>query len=165
MRTKLQQAFLHQMEENQRLVHKVCKIYTDNPDDHEDLFQEIVLQLWKAFPNYRAEAKFSTWAYKIALNTAITLFRKREKQPKVDADKEILNLHIKSDEVDEESEKIQIMYEAIHQLNDIEKALIMMFLDDKPYKEIAELLSISEGNARIKMMRTRDKLKTLIQHK
>lgn len=165
MKTQTEQLFLDEMNQHQRLVHKVCKIYTDNSQDHEDLFQEIVLQLWRAYPNFRGEAKFSTWAYRIAINTAMTVFRKKNRQPQLDTEKEWTYLNVKAEDTDDESEKLQIMYEAIHQLNDVEKALIMMFLDGKSYREIGELLNISEGNARIKMMRTRDKLKTLIQHK
>ena len=70
MKAEQQQEFIKQLNENQRVIHKICKIYMDNPSDHEDLFQEIVIQLWKAYPNFRGEAKFSTWAYRIGLNTS-----------------------------------------------------------------------------------------------
>lgn len=165
MNTIKERAFIAEINAHQRLVHKICKIYTDTPHDHEDLFQEIVIQLWKAYPNFRGDALFSTWAYKIALNTAMTLFRKKNRTPKINAQSDVFQLEIREEEKPEDSDKINAMYDTIHQLNDVEKALIMMFLDDKSYREIAEILGISEGNARIKMMRTREKLKHLIQKK
>ena len=76
MSESLEQSFVKQLKENQNIVHKICRLYTVDSDSHNDLFQEITIQLWKAFPKFRGEAKFSTWAYRVALNTAITLYRK-----------------------------------------------------------------------------------------
>lgn len=164
MKTELQKEFIHQLNDNQRIVHKICKIYTDNSHDHEDLFQEIVIQLWKAYPDYRGDAKFSTWMYRIGLNTALALFRKQSKSVPTDPSETLENLNIINDtDHEEKNAQIQAMYNAIHQLTDIEKALIMMFLDDKSYKEISEILGITEGNARVKMNRAKEKLKTLIK--
>lgn len=163
MKTELQQDFIKQLNENQRIVHKICKIYTDTPHDHEDLFQEIVIQLWKAYPNFRGEAKFSTWMYRIGLNTALALYKKQSKTISTDRDTSLEHIKITNEEHEEQNTQIQAMYEAIHLLSDIEKALIMMFLDDKPYKEIAEILGITEGNARVKMNRAKEKLRTLIK--
>ena len=134
----------------------------DNPSDHEDLFQEIVIQLWKAYPNFRGEAKFSTWAYRIGLNTTLALFRKRKRDVPVDSMEILPEIKI-AEENDDQTAQIQAMYDAIHQLSDVEKALIMMYLDDKPYREISEILGITEGNARVKMNRAKEKLKTLIK--
>lgn len=162
MNTGQQKEFVKQVNENQRIIHKICKIYTDNPHDHEDLFQEITIQLWKSYPSFRGEAKFSSWMYRIGLNTALALFRKRDKQVSICQETSVENLKIIQDE-HHEDERLKLMYDAIHQLSDVEKALIMMFLDDKPYKEIAEILGITEGNARVKMNRAKEKLKTLIK--
>lgn len=162
MNTGQQKEFVKQVNENQRIIHKICKIYTDNPHDHEDLFQEITIQLWKSYPSFRGEAKFSSWMYRIGLNTALALFRKRDKQVSICQETSVENLKIIQDE-HHEDERLKLMYDAIHQLSDVEKALIMMFLDDKPYKEIAEILGITEGNARVKMNRAKEKLKNLIK--
>lgn len=163
MKTELQQDFIKQLNENQRIVHKICKIYTDTPHDHEDLFQEIIIQLWKAYPNFRGEAKFSTWMYRIGLNTALALYKKQSKTISTDRDTSLEHIKITNEDHEEQNTQIQAMYEAIHLLSDVEKALIMMFLDDKPYKEIAEILGITEGNARVKMNRAKEKLRTLIK--
>lgn len=154
--------FVKLMSENQRLVHKICKIYTDNPLDHDDLFQEITLQLWKSFATFRGDAKFSTWAYRIALNTAMTLYRKKHKTIDTENDRDLYQIKIKYEEYTED-ERLQTMYNAIHLLSDIEKALIMMFLDNKTYREISEILGITEGNARVKMNRAKEKLKSMIK--
>ena len=74
MSTNLETTFIQFLKENQRIVHKICRIYTNNEQDHEDLFQEITIQLWKSFPGFKGDAKFSTWMYRVSLNTAITLF-------------------------------------------------------------------------------------------
>lgn len=163
MRTSLHQEFVKRVNEHQRVIHKICKIYTDNLCDHEDLFQEIVIQLWKSYPSFREESKFTTWMYRIGLNTALALFRKRERKVETYGEEHLAQVKIAHEEDNPENAKIQAMYDAIHQLSDVEKALIMMYLDDKTYKEIGEMLGITEGNARVKMNRAKEKLKTLIK--
>lgn len=154
--------FVSLLEENQNLVHKICRLYTNDEDAHKDLFQEISIQLWKAYPGFRGDAKFSTWAYRIGLNTAISLFRKSKKQ----IDTTSLNTSIHHFEYssynDEEEQQLKMMYTALYQLNDIDKALVFMYLEDKNYEEISETLGISEVNARVKMNRIKIKLKKIL---
>ena len=76
MNEALEKSFVKQLRENQNIIHKICRLYTSDADAHKDLFQEITIQLWKAYPKFRGESKFSTWAYRVALNTSITLYRK-----------------------------------------------------------------------------------------
>ncbi|MEW7399604.1 sigma-70 family RNA polymerase sigma factor [Elizabethkingia anophelis] len=163
MQSKQEENFVKQITENQRLIHKVCRIYTDNEVDHEDLFQEITLQLWKSFSGYRGEAKFSTWMYRIALNTAISLFRKSDRKIRTQSDVDFVSLKIECDEYIDDEDKIRNMYKMIHKLSDIERALIMMYLDDKSYREIGNILGITEGNARVKMNRAKNNLKSLVK--
>jgi RNA polymerase sigma-70 factor (ECF subfamily) len=159
---ELEHAFVTELECNQNVVHKVCTLYTNDRDAHNDLFQEITIQLWKAYPKFRGDAKFSTWMYRVALNTAITLYRKSKKSVKT-LDDETIFFKIKADEYDPtEEQQLSLMYKAIKQLNDIDKALVFLFLEDKNYKEISETLGISEVNARVKMNRIKSKLKTIL---
>jgi RNA polymerase sigma-70 factor (ECF subfamily) len=159
---QLEQFFVSQIKEHQNLIHKVCRIYTTNEDDHKDLFQEITIQLWKAYPRFRGDSKFTTWAYRVALNTAITLFRKKSKNPNtIEIDSNIHRIDFTEYNYEEE-EQLKIMYKAIHQLGDIDKALVFMYLEDKDYTEISETLGISEVNARVKMNRVKTKLKQII---
>ena len=158
----LEKDFLEKIEKHKGVVFKISKMYMDNFDDQKDLFQEITFQAWKAFPKFEGRSEFSTWLYRIALNTAIT-FLKSEKKRGFIENKETQNLNIKYDEYDEEKEKnLQKMYGAIHQLNEIVKALIFYYLQDFSGKEMAEQLGLSEGNARIKLNRAKNKLKELL---
>jgi RNA polymerase sigma factor (sigma-70 family) len=159
---ELEKQFVKLLDENQNIIHKVCRVYTNNSDAHKDLFQEVTIQLWKAYPKFRGDAKFSTWMYRVALNTAITLYRKSKREIQTS---DISDFHYKLeyDEYDGEiEEQMQLLYKAIHQLSDIEKALILLYLEDKPYKEIAETMGITEVNARVKVNRIKTKLKTIL---
>lgn len=150
------------MEEHQNIVHKVCRIYTDNQEAHNDLFQEITIQLWKAYPKFRGDSKFSTWMYRVGLNTAITLYRRNKKRIKTHTIDDV-EFKVKSVDYDDTEERqLKLMYDAVHQLNDIEKALVFLYLEDKNYREISETLGISEVNARVKMNRVKSKLKTIL---
>ena len=162
MSENLEHSFVKQLRENQNIIHKICRLYTNDDDAHKDLFQEITIQLWKAFPKFRGDSKFSTWAYRVALNTAITLYRKTKRS--INTVEFEGRQHFLNDvEYDyEEEEQLKLMYQAVYQLNDIEKALIFMYLEDKDYHEISETLGISEVNARVKMNRIKGKLKKIL---
>lgn len=133
-------------------MHKICRLYTNHQEAHNDLFKEIKIQLWKSYPKFRGEAKFSTWMYRISLNTAITLYRKSKQsidthglntfQYKIKA--EVYN--------DAEEQQLKLLYQAIYLLNNIEKALIFLYLEDTDYREISKTPGISEVNARVKMI-------------
>lgn len=154
--------FVNLLEEHQNILHKICKLYTSDIDAHKDLFQEMVIQLWKAYPSFKGDSKFTTWAYRVALNTAISLYRvKKRKITTVEWDNSLQN--IKYEEYDDQHEiQLSTLYTAVRKLNDIEKALVYMYLEDKDYAEISETLGISEVNARVKMNRIKTKLKTMI---
>jgi|TARA_R110002072_G_scaffold232359_1_gene389852 RNA polymerase sigma factor (sigma-70 family) len=158
----LETRFLSDFETNQNIAHKICRIYTTNKDAHNDLFQEITIQLWKNYPKFRGDSKFSTWMYRVALNTAISLYRKSTRRIKTQ-DISDFAYKIKGHEYDDTEEKqLASLYKAIHHLNDIDKALIFLYLEDKPYKEISETLGITSVNARVKMNRAKEKLKNIL---
>ena len=158
----LEQNFAGQLKANQNIIHKICRLYTSGEDAHKDLFQEITIQLWKAFPKFRGDSKFSTWAYRVALNTAITLYRKSTRS--IQTNEYDGTKHFLQDEEYnyEEEEQLKLLYASVYQLNDIEKALVYMYLEDKDYTEISETLGISEVNARVKMNRIKGKLKKIL---
>ena len=162
MNKQLEHSFVELLEKHQNIVHKVCRLYTNSEDAHNDLFQEITIQLWKAYPKFRGDAKFSTWMYRVSLNTAITLYRKSKRRV---ATQEFdgVQFKIKAEEYDDTEERqLKLLYSAVQQLNDIEKALVFLYLEDKNYKEISETMGISEVNARVKMNRIKTKLKTIL---
>lgn len=159
MQKDLETKFLSDFEQNQNIVHKVCRIYTTSRDAHNDLFQEITIQLWKNYSKFRGDAKFSTWMYRVALNTAISLYRKSTRRVKTQ-DIADFAYKIKGEDYDDTEElQLKALYTAIRKLGDIDKALIFLYLEDKPYKEIAATLGISDVNARVKMNRAKEKLK------
>ncbi len=162
MSDQLEQSFVKQLKENQNIIHKICRLYTNGQDAHKDLFQEITIQLWKAYPKFRGDSKFSTWAYRVALNTAITLYRKSTRTVNT-VEFENQRHFIHQDEYNyEEEEQIKLLYQAVYQLNDIEKALVFMYLEDKDYAEISQTLGITEVNARVKMNRIKGKLRKIL---
>lgn len=160
--TELEKEFLEKMENHKAMIFKISKMYMDRFDDQKDLFQEITYQVWKAYPTFEGRSEFSTWLYRIALNTAI-IFLKSEKRRSFISNENIENFRIKNDEYNfEEEEKLKMMYGAIHQLNAIDKALIFYYLEDFSGREIALQLGITEGNARVKLNRAKEKLKLII---
>lgn len=162
MEKELEHRFVTNLEKHQNIVHKICRIYTSDQESHNDLFQEITIQLWKAFPKFRGDAKFSTWMYRVALNTAITLYRKSKRDIKTQ-DIDTVSFRIKADEYNDETEQqLKLMYTAVKELNDIDKALVFLYLEDQSYKEISETLGITEVNARVKMNRVKTKLRNIL---
>lgn len=162
MQKDLETKFLSDFEKNQNIAHKICRIYTTDRDAHKDLFQEITIQLWKNYPKFRGDSKFSTWMYRVALNTAISLYRKSTRTIQTQ-DISDFSYKIKATDYDDTEEKqLAALYKAIHKLNDIEKALIFLYLEDKSFKEIAETLGVSSVNARVKMTRAKEKLKNIL---
>lgn len=135
----------------------------DNYDDQQDLFQEIICQLWKAYDSFRNESQFSTWMYRVAVNTAIVFLKKDKK--KVDK-YAIASENIKEEETDSHIKESQIehFYKAVQKLEKIDKAIIFYQLEGFSHKEIGENLGISEGNARVKLNRTKEKLKEIIKN-
>ena len=160
--SSLEKDFLEKIEKHKGVIFKISKMYMDNFDDQKDLFQEITFQVWKAYPTFEGRSEFSTWLYRIALNTAI-LFLKSKKRRSFIQNNEVSNFKINLDEYDDDEEqKLKKMYEAINQLNAIDKALIFYYLENYSGKQIAEQMGISEVNARVKMNRAKEKLKQLI---
>jgi len=153
--------FLQLIEENKGILFKISKIYQDDPEDRDDLLQEMVLQLWLAFESFRGESKFSSWMYRVALNTAISDYRKQQRTIATTD----LNLFTKEiaeqAEYNDKEEKLKSLYNAIGHLPEIEKAIVMLYLDDKSYEEMEDILGINQNNLRVKMNRIKEKLRQL----
>ena len=141
----------------------MCNIYCDDQDDRDDLFQEIVAQLWKSYASFREESKFTTWMYRVALNTAITTFKKTKRRP----DQNRLtydNFQVKDENYDAETEEeIKTLHRAVTQLTSIEKSIVLLFLENKKYEEIAEITGITQNYVRVKMNRIKKKLKKFME--
>jgi len=157
MRTDKEQ-FSALLEENKGIIHKISLIYTSNKADKADLFQDICLQLWRSYSNFRNDAQFSTWLYRVALNTAISQVRKKKA---LDED-EYRELYSENS-ASETDEKIKLLFRAITMLNKVDRALILLWLEKKKYEEIAEILGISKSNVSVKLVRIKEKLSKIIK--
>lgn len=149
------QEFMDLLLEHQHLLHKVCRAYCPHPEDQRDLFQDIALHLWRAYPSFRHEAKWSTWMYRIALNVALS--QTRRSRPVIESFHPDRHHLVACPDSRHEVEHI---YEAIQTLTDVEKAFLLLFLEDHTTEEIAHLLGITPNHVRVKMHRIREKLKT-----
>ncbi|UYZ65166.1 RNA polymerase sigma factor [Hymenobacter weizhouensis] len=157
------------VKEYQPLLRRVCRLYCSDPDDRQDLFQEVVLQLWRAWPRYQpqAGAKLSTWLYRIALNVAISGLRQRTRRPRssrLGADEGNAAHHLaQPDEpATYEPEEMAALYRAINRLSDVDKAFVLLYLEERTYEEMADILGITQNNVRVKMHRIQDKLRQLL---
>lgn len=155
--------FLQLIGKNKGILYKISKIYQDDPDGRDDLLQEMILQLWLVFGSFRGESKFSSWMYRVALNTAIAFFKKQKRRP----DREQLPYQYdKAEELcpaGEKEEQLAAFYKAVQQLDKIEKALIYLYMENQPYEEIAATLGITDGNVRVRLNRVKSKLKEIIK--
>lgn len=153
-----QNEFIELIDSWQPLIYKVCLVYCKDKDDLCDLFQETLLNLWTAYPRYRGEGKISTWIYRITLNTCISDLRRKSKI-KVVPLQDALNLYENNSD-----ERINELYTLIRRLSLIERALILLWLDEKSYEEISAILQISKSNVSVKLVRIKEKLKQMSNH-
>jgi RNA polymerase sigma-70 factor (ECF subfamily) len=156
----MEKAFLKSINDHQKIIYKICRIYRDSREDQEDLFQEIVYQLWKSYPSFKGESKISSWIYRIALNTAMAAYRKA--RPRIDYVEEFPE-SIHSYNESRQSENEERLFWIFRQLNDPEKALVSLYLEDFSYQEISEITGISESNVGVRLNRIKNKLKEIIK--
>jgi RNA polymerase sigma factor (sigma-70 family) len=151
--------FIKVVNENQAILNKICFGYAKNAEDRHDLQQDILIQIWKAYPKFKHESQLSTWIYRIALNTAISNFRKEKRKIQ---GSELSHDNYQIPEVHDNAEldgNITVLYQLIYQLNDLEKAIMLLYLDDQSYKKISEIVGITETNVATKISRIKSKLK------
>lgn len=154
--------FLEKIEKHKGVVFKISKMYMDNKDDQNDLYQEIIYQTWKSYGDFQKRSDFSTWLYRTALNTAIVFLRSEKKRSFIQ-NQNVDGLSARQEPYnDTDDMNMKRMYEAIHQLSPIDKALIFFFLEGFSGKEIAVQLGITEVNTRVKLKRAKEKLKEII---
>jgi RNA polymerase sigma-70 factor (ECF subfamily) len=138
-------------------------MYCNNREDKEDLFQDIVLQLWRAYGSFNGDSKISTWIYRIALNNAITRLRKETKREKF-AGLDDNVFEIAATDNKEENDQVLQMYEAIKMLSEVERAITMLYMDDYSYREIGEVMGLSESNVGFNLNKIRAKLRTIVNN-
>jgi RNA polymerase sigma-70 factor (ECF subfamily) len=155
MNDELKQRFSDEVFLHVGILQKVCRIYKKDTADREDLFQEILYNAWQAYPRFEGRSKFSTWLYRVALNTALHQNRKDRRS--------VTMVQLESNSVDlfetEEVDTLKILYQAIDHLNPLEKSIIILYLDDQSYNEIAEITGLSVNNIGVKLNRIKTKIK------
>ena len=164
MKSLNEKEFLELVEKNQNIVHKVCHMFAQDEDIRRDLFQEITIKLWMGHKSFNGKAAITTWMYRVALNTAISLQRKEKKnqtQP--------LNPNIQPiDESDDNKigqQEIDQLYVAINLLEPVDKAIILLYLEEKKYDEIAEIIGITRSHVGVKITRIKKKLESILSAK
>lgn len=154
----MEQEFTQLLNAHPGLLYKVCRLYAATEADRQDLYQEIVLQLWRAFPGFRHEARPSTWLCRVALNTAITNFRRAQRRPAASTLPDELLLQLPDLNDSAADERHAQLYAAIARLSAVEKALITLHLDAHSYAEIGSILGLTTSHVGVKLLRARTKL-------
>jgi RNA polymerase sigma-70 factor (ECF subfamily) len=150
----LEKEFINLIKKNESIILKICNIYCKEIDDRQDLYQDILVQLWKSFPKFDKRAKISTWMYRIAFNTAVSRYRLEKKK----SINEEISDQLISDNSNED-ENVRLLYGAIDGLDKIDKAITLLYMDGTKYKEIGEIMGLSESNVGFKINQIKRKLR------
>jgi RNA polymerase sigma-70 factor (ECF subfamily) len=153
-----QHEFQTLVDQHKKILYKVCNSYCRNQEDREDLAQEIVVQLWRSFESFDERARFSTWMYRIALNVAISAYRRESTRTRyiLSDEGQLLNA---IDEKIHQSGEIQALHQFIAALDPLDKALVLLYLDGNSYQDIAAVLGISETNVATKISRMKQRMR------
>lgn len=154
----LAKEFSDQLANHLGILHKICRSYKKDQDDRDDLFQEIVYNAWKSYPKFERRSKFSTWLYRVALNTALYQNRKDRFFGKTTIldDAHHVSAEVKDDNTD-------LLWLAINRLDELEKSIVVLYLEELPYKEISEITGLTENNIAVKLNRIRTKMKKILE--
>lgn len=156
---EIEKAFIEMIHGNERVIYKVCSFYTSEECPLADLYQEVVCNLWAAYPKFRNESSFSTWIYRVALNTCISGMRKAGRTPK---GLPISGLQEALLEPEDMGEQIKELYSLIHQLKAMERAIVLLWLEEKSYQEIADITGLTVSNVATKLKRSKEKLRQML---
>lgn len=158
-RVDLEKIFVGIIQQHERVIYKVCSFYQSPEFPIADLYQEVVCNLWVGFPKFRDECSVSTWIYRVALNTCITGVRRDVRNPK--GDMSVANLSESLMAPESMEENIREMYRLINQLKTLEKAVVLLYLEEKSYQEIADITGLTISNVATKLKRSKEKLKQM----
>jgi RNA polymerase sigma factor (sigma-70 family) len=151
--------FLSVIEQHKGIIYKIANSFKKDEDDKKDLIQEIILQLWRSFAGYDNRSKFSTWMYRVALNVAIASYRKETRKNDMVVPLNDNIIEFIDDEPTEETDDLGLLQKFISELKELDRALILLYLEEKSGKEMSEILGLSETNIRTKINRVKEQLK------
>ncbi len=152
-----EQEFSRIIKENKSTIYTVCYMFSNDEDEINDLFQDTLLNLWKGFPSFRQDSKPSTWIYRVALNTCISADRKKKRRKE---ERLSMNINLYEDS-DDDSRQVQQLHALINKLGLVDRALVLMWLENMSYDEIGNVLGISAKNVSVKLVRIKEKLKSI----
>ena len=159
--TDLEKAFIGMIQQNERVIYKVCSFYISEDSTLGDLYQDVVSNLWVAYPKFRNESAISTWIYRIAPNTCISGIRKEMRQPQRVSFSQLSDVFEQPEDM---SAEIKEMYRLIHQLKIVERAIILLYLEEKSYQQIADIVGLTVSNVAVKLKRIKEKLVDMSNH-
>lgn len=167
MNRELEQTFLTGLEQNKQKLLRVCSVYASDDEDKKDLFQEVLVNIWKSMPSFKANSSLSTWMFRVTLNVCLNAQTKLTKKKKhfVNMDSVELARYEGSPATEEESQLLHYLRTCIKHLNEADKALITLSLEELPYKEIAEITGITENHVAVKIKRIKNKLLNCINER
>jgi RNA polymerase sigma-70 factor, ECF subfamily len=163
MAEDLEEKFLEDLNRNIGIVHRVCKVYFVDPDEREDMFQEIIYQVWKSYPAFQGNSKFSTWLYRVSLNTAIGGIRKRYKTIRQEPLSQKLYQIASVDEATQYDERMILLYSVIQKLTEVDKAIVLLYMEGNDNEEISAIVGITKNNVSVKLVRIKRKLEELLK--
>jgi len=159
--TDLEKAFIGMIQQNERVIYKVCSFYISEDSTLGDLYQDVVSNLWVAYPKFRNESAVSTWIYRIALNTCISGIRKEMRKPQRVSFSQLSDVFEQPEDM---SAEIKELYRLIHQLKIVERAIILLYLEEKSYQQIADIVGLNVSNVAVKLKRIKEKLVDMSNH-
>lgn len=155
MEKPLNQTFLHHVNQNLGIAHKVARAYFDTKEEREDVIQEMMFQLWRSYGNFNGTSKFSTWMYSVCLNTAMTYHRKAKKVSPEYLHEAHLNI---AENSNPNEEVLALMFQTISTLSPVNKAITLLYLEDLSYDEIARITGVSKANVSVRLVRIKNEL-------
>jgi len=147
------------------IIIKICRAYTDSQEDFEDYYQEVCLQIWRSKDKFRGDSKWSTWIYRLSLNICLTLIKKKKKNRQYSNSDYAIQKEATEDNQAFSDESLNLLYDAIRQLSEIDRAVILLYLEEKPNKEIAEIIGTTPNNIGVRVNRIKERLKKILNGK
>jgi RNA polymerase sigma-70 factor (ECF subfamily) len=147
------------------IIIKICRAYTNSQEDFEDYYQEVCLQIWRSKDNFREQCQWSTWIYRISLNVCLTLLKKKKSNGQAYFTSDVLPDVIITETRAFEDESLNQLYVAIRHLSEVDRALIILYLEEKSYQDIADILGTSANNIGVRVNRIKERLKKILNEK
>ena len=156
----LENAFAQMVKEHKNTIYMVCFMFSKDADEVNDLFQEVLINLWQGFASFEGKSKIDTWIWKVSFNTCISQERKKKHTSAIPLSMEIDLFNDK----DDDTKQVKMLYERIHRLKPFDRAIVLLWLEGMPYDEIAAIVGISPKNVSVRLYRIKEELKQMSNH-